>query len=210
MGKPSSHASATCNREFFVIVIVIFPSIREVLMRPQDRTQTSERIPSPLPRREGRGQGEVRVRVRRITNGQAPQNVRPSWGRDWTARPFEAHRFFEAGIQEFPLPGGEGQGEGKRDVTNPNAPINHPDSVRLQLSDSQACWHFERHFPLTPPSPPGRGRTFARLGRDWTARPFEAHRFVRTRDSGVPSPLPPRERRGYPLCRLCPILRPHQ
>ena len=40
--------------------------VRALLIRPQDRTQTAEPIPSPLPRREGRGQGEVWVKRSRF------------------------------------------------------------------------------------------------------------------------------------------------
>src|SRR5713226_182361 len=85
------------------------------------------------------------------------------------------HTKTDAGRQ-FPLPAGEGQVEGERDAANQNGRKNFASSTRTQLRvrvgyhierkacrwskgpGSQAQWCFERSFPLTPPSPLGRGR----------------------------------------------------
>jgi len=75
-----------------------------------------------------------------------------------------------------PLPEGEGQGEGERNTANQNGRTNSASSTRpaprvrvdnhverkgcrwWKGARSQAHWCFERCFPLTPPSPLGRGR----------------------------------------------------
>src|SRR2546426_945888 len=76
----------------------------------------------------------------------------------------------------FPLPAGEGKGEGERDAANQNGQKNFSSSTRTPLrvrvdhhierkawrpwkrERSPGQWCFERSFPLTPPSPVGRGR----------------------------------------------------
>jgi hypothetical protein len=49
------------------------------------------------------------------------ENARPPSEQPETPGPLQACRIVPRRNSEFPLPGGEGQGEGKRDVTNPNA-----------------------------------------------------------------------------------------
>src|SRR5437899_12894922 len=81
----------------------------------------------------------------------------------------------------FPLPEGEGKGEGERDAANQNGRTNFAGSARaaprLRVDNhaerkagrwskgahSQAHWCFEHCFPLTPPSPLGRGESPAAL-----------------------------------------------
>jgi len=87
-----------------------------------------------------------------------------------------ARRLVAARDAVFPLPAGEGQGEGERDAANQHGRTNFASSTRpaprLRVGNhverkgcrwskgarSQARWCFERCFPLTPPSPLGRGR----------------------------------------------------
>jgi len=96
-------------------------------------------------------------------------------------RQSRAPRLVAARDALFPLPKGEGKGEGERDAANRNGQTIIAGSNRLARRgrigyhiEPRACrWSkgarsqthrcFERAFPLTPPSPLGRGRTEARL-----------------------------------------------
>src|SRR5216684_2579391 len=106
-------------------------------------------VPSPSPRPLPRGEGEW------------PAALRQS----------RAPRLVAARDAAFPLPGGEGKGEGERDAANQNSRKNFASSTRTPLRDgddhhierkacrwskdpgSPAQWCSERSFPLTPPSP---------------------------------------------------------
>ena len=91
-------------------------------------------------------------------------------------RQSRASRLVAARDARSPLPEGEGEGEGERDAAYQNGRTNFASSTRpapwvkvgfhigrracrwSKGARSQAHWCFERSFPLTPPSPMGRGR----------------------------------------------------
>src|SRR6266851_6185055 len=122
----------------------------------------------------------------------------------------------DAGCQ-FPLPEGEGKGEGERGAANQNGRTNYASSTRpaprLRVDNhierracrwskgarSQAHWCFARSFPLTPPSPLGRGRIERRACRWSKGARSQAYRcFARFFPLTPPSPLGERENR-WPL-----------
>src|SRR5215212_2325705 len=93
-----------------------------------------------------------------------------------------------------PSPRGEGKGEGKGDVTSPNAQRSRTDSTHLLgVSDSsQGCWHFQGPFPLTPALSPRRGRTLDRLLSRFSL--LNQSRRVELLEDGIPSSLSSGER----------------
>src|SRR6266849_3038802 len=135
-------------------------------------------VPTPSPRPLPRGEGEW------------PAALRQS----------RAPRLVAARDAAFPLPAGEGQGEGERDAANQNSRKNFASSTRPGLrvrvgyhierkacrwskgGRSQAHWCFERSFPLTPPSPWGRGRMARR------ASPIQSASTRRSAGCGFASP----------------------
>ena len=64
--EPKSHTlwrgRRMWTKNFAICSRCLAAEVPALLMRPQDRLQTAEPIPSSLPWREGRGQGEVRVK----------------------------------------------------------------------------------------------------------------------------------------------------
>jgi hypothetical protein len=161
-------------------------------LRLHRTAELRERSPSPLPSPPGRG----RIARRSVANptalgraGVAAFNREAQGASGSDVRPKN-----DAGCQ-FPLPAGEGQGEGERDAANQNGRTSFAGSARptprLKVDyhvGLKACREWKRarsqaspvpyrctveaNSPSPLPSPPGRGRTQCRVVKIAPPSPF--------------------------------------